>query len=76
MRYFFDIHQDDECIPDEEGMIFPNVEAAQEEAATSLADLAREMVRERAAHHVAIAVRDVHGPIVDTTFAWTVQRRH
>jgi hypothetical protein len=31
MRYFFDI-RDDQLVPDEEGMILPDIEAAQEEA--------------------------------------------
>jgi hypothetical protein len=31
MRYFFDI-RDDQLVPDEEGMILPDIGAAQEEA--------------------------------------------
>jgi hypothetical protein len=38
-RYFFDIRDGDEFVPDEEGMELPHVEAAQVEAARSLADI-------------------------------------
>ena len=44
MRYFFDI-RDDQLVPDEEGMILPDIEAAQEEATRTLTDLVREAMR-------------------------------
>jgi UDP-N-acetylenolpyruvoylglucosamine reductase len=58
MRYFFDIQDGEARIPDDEGMILPNVEAAREEAAMSLAELAKDRVRERRACSLAIEVRD------------------
>jgi hypothetical protein len=75
-RYFFDIQDGDARIPDEEGMIFPNVEAAREEATMSLADLARDRVRERRACSMAIEVRDEKGPVAEASLEWTDQRRH
>jgi hypothetical protein len=74
MRYFFDIRNGDELAPDEEGVILPNIEAAQEEAAMSLADMAREMVRSRSRRHLAIEVRDAGGPVLEARFHWTMQR--
>ena len=44
MRYFFDI-RDDQLVPDEEGMILPDIGAAQEEATRTLTDLVREAMR-------------------------------
>jgi hypothetical protein len=44
MRYYFDI-RDDQLVPDEEGMILPDIEAAQEEATRTLTDLIREAMR-------------------------------
>jgi hypothetical protein len=43
-RYFFDIREGDQVAIDEEGKELPHVEAAQEEAARSLADLARDKI--------------------------------
>ena len=48
MRYFFDI-RDDQLVPDEEGMILPDIEAAQEEATRTLTDLVREAMRAESA---------------------------
>jgi hypothetical protein len=40
-RYYFDIRDGDKLVVDEEGMELPDVEAAQEVAARTLADLVR-----------------------------------
>ncbi|WP_456685706.1 DUF6894 family protein, partial [Bradyrhizobium sp. P5_C11_2] len=37
-RYYFDIREGDEIIPDEEGLELSTIEKVQEEAARSLAD--------------------------------------
>ena len=66
--YFFDIRDGEAFAPDEVGMILPNIESAQEEAARSLGDLAREMVRGRPFRQVAIEVRDPNGPVLEV--AW------
>jgi hypothetical protein len=75
MRYFFDIQDGEARIPDEEGIILPNVEAAREEAAMSLAELAKDRGRERRACSMAIEVRDEKGPVAEASLEWTVQRR-
>ena len=43
-RYFFDIRDGDEFIVDQEGTELPHVEAAQIEAAHSLADMVRDKI--------------------------------
>jgi|SRR5215204_5082261 len=73
-RYFFDVRDGNNLAPDEEGMILPSIEAVQEEAAMSLADMARDMVRSRAKRHLAIEVRDAGGPVVEARFQWSMQR--
>ena len=40
-RYFFDIRDGEELIPDEEGMDLPDLEAAFREAVRSLADISQ-----------------------------------
>ena len=41
-RYFFDLRDGDELTPDDEGLELSTMEAVQEEAARSLADMARD----------------------------------
>jgi hypothetical protein len=44
-RYYFDMREGDEIAPDDEGMELHTIEAVQEEAARSLADMARDAIR-------------------------------
>jgi hypothetical protein len=44
-RYYFDIREGDDFAPDDEGMELSPIQAVQEEAARSLADLARDAIR-------------------------------
>jgi hypothetical protein len=44
-RYYFDMRQDDEIVSDEEGLELLTIESVQEEAARSLADMARDAVQ-------------------------------
>jgi len=66
MRYFFDI-RDDQLVPDEEGMILPDIEAAQEEATRTLTDLVREAMRAGSAGGMTIEVRSQHGPVLEAS---------
>lgn len=69
MRYFFDI-RDVQLVPDEEGMILPDIEAAQEEATRTLTDLVREAMRGESAGRMAIEVRSQHGPVLEASLTW------
>jgi hypothetical protein len=69
MRYFFDI-RDDQLVPDEEGMILPDIEAAQEEATRTLTDLVREAMRGESAGGMTIEVRSQHGPVLEASLTW------
>ncbi|OKO83368.1 hypothetical protein AC629_22755 [Bradyrhizobium sp. NAS80.1] len=63
-RYYFDIIDGDEIFPDEEGLELSTIEKVQEEAARSLADMARDAVRSQSGkgkQEMAIEVRDDHG---------------
>lgn len=44
-RYYFDLREGDEIFPDEEGLELSTIEKVQEEAARSMADMARDAVR-------------------------------
>jgi len=73
-RYFFDIRDGDKLAPDEEGMLLPSLAAVQDEAARSLADLARDMIREQSGQRLAVEVRSTTGPVVEARLQWTVHR--
>jgi hypothetical protein len=75
MRYFFDIREGDKFVPDDEGMEFPHVEAAQMEAARSLANLVRDKVNSQPFSLMAIQVRDSDGPVVEAKFVWELLHR-
>jgi hypothetical protein len=49
-RYYFDLRYGNALARDEEGVELPDIEPAQEEAARSLADMARDAIRARPAH--------------------------
>ena len=73
-RYFFDIRDGDEFIVDQEGMELPHVEAAQIEAAHSLAGMVRDS---QPFSLMAIQVRDCEGAVVEAKFVWELlHRRH
>jgi gamma-glutamylcysteine synthetase len=63
--------------PDEEGLELPSIERVQEEAARSLADMARDAVRtsrDGADHRMAIEVRDDNGPVLEVKFTFEIDR--
>jgi len=72
-RYFFDIRDGDNLAVDEEGMELPDVQAAQEEAALSLADMTRDRISRKPRWHVAIEVRDGDGPVAEASFQWRLR---
>ena len=77
-RYYFDIRQGDDFAPDDEGLELSSLQAVQEEAARSLADMARDAVRNKfdgAGHRMAIEVRDDNGPVLQVKFTFEIDRR-
>jgi hypothetical protein len=76
-RYYFDIRDGDDLAPDEEGLDLPSIERVQEEAARSLADMARDAVRRNrdgAGHEMAIEVRDDEGAVLLVKFTFEIDR--
>ena len=76
-RYHFDIRDGGGFTPDEEGLELPDIEAVQQEAALSLADVARDAVRisRRNAHLMQIEVRDDNGPVLQARFVFAIDRK-
>ena len=68
-RYYFDMRKGDELLLDDEGIELSTVEAAQEEAAHSVADMARDAIRRYSdGGLMAIEVRDADGPVLQIKF--------
>ena len=64
-RYYFDVRDDDNLQTDDEGRDFSSVEAVQDEATVSLAELALDAMAKRGAdHRMSIEVRDDRGPVL------------
>jgi hypothetical protein len=76
-RYFFDMQDGDNFCPDEEGLELPDIEAAQVEAARSLADMVRDKISSQPFCLMAIQVRDNDGPVIEAKFVWELLlKRH
>lgn len=77
-RYYFDLRDGDYLAVDEEGTELPDMAAVQEEAALSLAGMARDargLVENSLGDRWAIEVRDETGPILQVKFTFEVDRR-
>jgi len=74
-RYFFDIRDGDEFVPDEEGMELPHVEAAQVEAAPPLADIVLNKSNSQPFALMSVQVRANDAPVVEAKFVWELLRR-
>jgi hypothetical protein len=84
-RYYFDMRHEDEIATDEEGLELASIESVQEEAARSLADMARDTVhrdgkrdtvhRDGKKRPMAIEVRDDHGPVLQARFTFEIERQ-
>jgi uncharacterized protein DUF6894 len=76
-RYYFDLREGDDLAADDEGLELPSIERVQEEAARSLADMARDAVRKNhdgAGHRMSIEVRDDGGPVLQVKFTFEINR--
>ena len=68
-RYYFDVRDDDNLQTDDEGRDFSSVEAVQDEATVSLAELALDAMAKRGAdHRMSIEVRDDRGAVLKVNF--------
>lgn len=73
-RYFFDIQDGHELVPDEEGLELPDPSRAELEAAESLVGLMRDRPQRDRDHYVAIEVRTPQGPLFSVALTFTVTR--
>jgi hypothetical protein len=76
-KFFFDIREGQRFIVDEEGLEFPDVAAAEYEAATAAAEIGRDLLPKGDLRSVMVEVRNQHGQRVATATATLhVERVH
>jgi hypothetical protein len=78
-RYYFDFRDGDDLSFDEEGMELSSIASVQEEAAKTLAEMARDSVRSpkydgSKNRRMAVEVRNEGGPVLQVTFTFEVAR--
>lgn len=69
-RYYFDIRDGEALYADEDGLELEDQRQAEIEAATSLADMARDLSPLDDRHHMAIEVRTNAGPAFQAMFVF------
>ena len=65
-RFYFDVREGVRFAPDEEGLEFPDVETAERKAATTAAEIGRDLLPKGAARAVTVEVRNKHGQRIIT----------
>jgi hypothetical protein len=75
-RYYFDMRRGEDVLADEEGIELSTIEAAQQEAVHSVAEISRDAVRRLSGGSglMEIEVRDENGPVLQVKFHWTIER--
>ena len=74
-RYYFDVRDGETFAPDDTGLDFDGIEAARDEAARALGEIAREVLPGSVARELAIEVSDGDKrPVLRTTLRFEVQR--
>lgn len=77
-RYYLDVMDDRGLLVDDEGVEFRDPDAVQEEAARSLAEMARDAARTTKGgpiQRMAIEVRDDTGPVMNVRFVFEIDRK-
>lgn len=69
-RYYFDTFDDDTVSKDGIGLECPSLNAVREQAALSLAELARDVLRGSVKRRLIVKVRDEHGPVLEAKLTY------
>jgi hypothetical protein len=59
-RFYFDVREGARFVPDEEGLEFPDLDAAEREAAESAASIGRDLLPKGDAREVTVEVKNEH----------------
>jgi len=76
-RFYFDIREGARLVPDDEGVEFPDFDAAEREAAEAAASIARDLLPKGDAREVTIEVRNEHRQrLLTVTVSMHIERVH
>ncbi|MGF6426497.1 DUF6894 family protein [Bradyrhizobium elkanii] len=72
-RYYFDLRDGEALVPDEEGIVLPDLGSVQEEAVKALADMIHNATQKSVSLiQMAIEVRNDDGPVMHVKFAFDI----
>ena len=76
-RFYFDVREGSRFLPDDEGLEFPDLGAAEREAAIAAAEIGRDWLPRGDAREIVIEVRNEHGRrVLTVTVSMHVERVH
>jgi hypothetical protein len=74
-HFYFDVRDGDSLVQDEEGLSFPSIEAARDEATRALAEMANDASPNAYVREMAIEVRDEgKEPLLRTVLRFEIER--
>ena len=76
-RFYFDVREGARFLPDDEGLEFPDFDAAEREAAEAAASIGRDLLPRGDAREVTIEVRNEHRQrVLTVTVSMHLERVH
>ena len=74
-RFYFDLMEDDVAVPDDNGILMPELDEAELEAAGAIAQMMSQRVSRANHHHVAVVIRDAgRTPLARVSLTLTRER--
>jgi hypothetical protein len=74
-RFFFDVREGVRFAPDDDGVVFPDLDTAEREAAQTAAEIGRDLLPKGGARSVTVEVRNQHGQrVITATVTLAVDR--
>jgi hypothetical protein len=65
-RFYFETREDTRIIPDDEGLEYPDLDAAEWAATETARNFGRDLLAQDGAHEVVVELRDEHRQVVST----------
>ncbi len=76
-RFYFDVREGPRFIPDDEGLEFDSLDAAEREAAETAAQIGRDKLPKGGTRNITIEVRNEHGQrVLTVAVSMRVERVH